>query len=59
MFKDNTSIEDVVLQQEETIDAKWMTAEEIVELIEKGEFVPFGKDAYYHELFLHEGSSNY
>lgn len=28
-----------------------MTAEEIVELIEKGEFVPFGKDAYYPELF--------
>ena len=50
VFKDNASIEDVVLQQEETIDAKWMTAEEIVELIEKGEFVPFGKDEYYREL---------
>ena len=50
VFKDNTPVEDVVLQQEETIDAKWASSEEIVQLIENGEFVPFGKDEYYREL---------
>ena len=50
VFKDNTPVEDVVLQQEETIDAKWASSEEIVQLIENGEFVPFGKDKYYREL---------
>ena len=42
VFKDNTPVEDVVLQQEETIDAKWASSEEIVQLI--------GKDEYYREL---------
>lgn len=51
VFENNTKIDDVVLQEEETIDAKWATAEEILELMEADKFVPLGENLYYRELF--------
>lgn len=50
VFKNSTPIEDVVLQEEETIDAKWVTAEEILQLMEADKFVPMGENLYHKEL---------
>ena len=50
VFKNSTPIEDVVLQEGETIDAKWVTAEEILQLMEADKFVPIGENLYHKEL---------
>ena len=34
----------------ETIDAKWVTAEEILQLMEADKFVPIGENQYHKEL---------
>ena len=49
-IKNSTPIEDVVLQEGETIDAKWVTAEEILQLMEADKFVPIGENQYHKEL---------
>jgi len=51
VFTNNTPIDDVVLQEEEVIDAKWATVEEILELMETNQFVPMGENLYHKELF--------
>lgn len=51
VFENNTLLENIVLQEEETIDAKWATVDEILELMETDEFVPLGENLYHKELF--------
>ena len=41
IIKLDVDIKDVVLQEEEVADAKWATKEEIIKLMESGEFVKF------------------
>ena len=38
IFEDNTSIEKVVIQEEEVMDAMWATKEEVLALVEAGKF---------------------
>jgi len=40
LFQQDIDIGDIVLQEGETVDAKWVTREEIMELFNKGEFNP-------------------
>ena len=50
--------EDMVLQQEEVCQAKWADTQEILALIERGEFVPTQEFPYHRQLFsaFREGS---
>jgi hypothetical protein len=48
LFRSDSDITDVVLQPEETCDARWATEEDIRTLIREGCFVPF---TYLDELF--------
>jgi isopentenyldiphosphate isomerase len=47
IFKDNTPIEKVKIQEEEVMNAMWATKEEILELVETGKFEgnPYLKEA--------------
>jgi nucleoside triphosphatase YtkD len=48
VFRCDSPIEAVVLQEGETCDAKWASPEEITQMVESGEFIPFH---YLDELF--------
>ncbi len=48
LFYQDFNISDVVLQENETIDAKWASKDEIFRMIDKNEFIPFH---YINELF--------
>ena len=48
LFRQNFDIHDVVLQDNETTDAKYATAEEIKQMIKNGEFIAFH---YVEDLF--------
>lgn len=41
LVRQNVALEDLHLQEEEVADAKWATEEEIREMAETGEFIPF------------------
>lgn len=41
LVRQNIAIEELSLQEEEVADAKWASEEEIKEMFEKGEFIPF------------------
>lgn len=43
-------IEDLKLQEDEVAEVKWVSAEELAEMIEKGEFHNYGKE-YFDKLF--------
>ena len=51
VFENDTPIEQVVLQEGETCGAKWATAEEILAMMERGEFVSMRRRPYYKDLF--------
>lgn len=42
LFRDNTKLEDVVIQKEEVCDVKWATKEEILELYRNNQFEATG-----------------
>jgi isopentenyldiphosphate isomerase len=46
--RQNIAIEELQLQEEEVAEAKWASEEEIKEMVEKGEFIPF---TYFDLLF--------
>ncbi|WP_053365002.1 NUDIX hydrolase [Bacillus sp. FJAT-27245] len=48
LIRQNVGIAECVLQTEEVSDVKWATAEEILSMANRGEFVPY---RYLHELF--------
>jgi 8-oxo-dGTP pyrophosphatase MutT (NUDIX family) len=48
LFRQDFNISDVILQEYETTDAKYATAEEIRQMIENGEFIAFH---YIEDLF--------
>ena len=50
-FEQDISIDEIVLQQEETCGAKWASEAEILHMIEAGEFVPTKEFPYHEELF--------
>jgi len=50
LFNHNCSIDDIVLQPEETCDAMWASAEKIQQLINKGRFIPLDNLKYAYEL---------
>ena len=57
VFEKDVPLEDVVLQEGETIDARWATQAEILEMIAGGEFVPMVVHPYYRELFARYGGA--
>lgn len=50
LFEHNCSIDDIVLQPEETCDAMWASSEKIQELINSNEFIPLDNMKYVYEL---------
>ena len=50
LFEHNCSIDDIVLQPEETCDAMWASSEKIQELIDDGKFIPLDNLKYVYEL---------
>ena len=46
----DVAVESLVLQQEEVQDAKWVTAEQLKEMIASGEFHDYGAE-YFEEIF--------
>ena len=50
-FEKDVPIEEIVLQEEETCGAKWASEDEILRMIESGEFVPTQEFPYHQELF--------
>ena len=55
VFEAEVDIASVRLQEEETCDAKWATEEEILEMIEKDEFIPMKVHPYYKDVFAQYG----
>ena len=53
VFEFECDIDDIVLNENETCDAKWATAETIKEMIENGEFVEYNELPFVDELFEH------
>lgn len=50
LFNNNCSLEDVVLQADETCDAMWASTEKIKDLIDSGEFIPLDNLKYVYDL---------
>lgn len=51
-LKKDIPLQNITLQKEETIDARWATTKEIIELEKKGQFMPFNECyPYIHQLF--------
>ena len=50
LFEEDIDISQIVFQQDETCDAKWVTKNEILEMIEKGDFVD--TYSYLDKIFL-------
>ncbi|WP_079505158.1 bifunctional NUDIX hydrolase family protein/GNAT family N-acetyltransferase [Mesobacillus jeotgali] len=48
LVRQNIALENLQLQGEEVAEAKWVSEEEIKEMVEKGEFIPFN---YFERLF--------
>ena len=48
----DAGLESLVLQKEEVQDAKWVTAEELKEMIEKHQFHNYGKEYFEHIFSL-------
>ena len=44
------SVDDLTLQEDEVAEVKWVTAEELAEMVENGEFHNYGKE-YFEKLF--------
>ncbi|MBQ9967549.1 MAG: NUDIX domain-containing protein [Oscillospiraceae bacterium] len=51
VFQKDFDLSDVRLQPEETCDCRWATAEEILQLMEDGTFMPMKEHPYHLELF--------
>lgn len=51
VFEAEVEIESIRLQEDETCDAKWATEEEILQMIEKDEFIPMKVHPYYKDVF--------
>lgn len=51
VFEKDFERSEVTLQPEETCDCRWATAEEILQLMEEGSFMPMTEHPYYTELF--------
>lgn len=51
IFKQDFDIKDIVLQKGETVDARWATSEEILNMEKSGEFIPMEVFPYMKELF--------
>ena len=51
VFEGDWPLEDLTLQPGEVCAARWATEQEIVQMIESGEFVPTEAHPYYRELF--------
>lgn len=54
VFEKDVSISDTLLQPSETCEAKWASSEEIVEMINSGEFIPVEGYPYYKDLLYFE-----
>ncbi|CAM3899052.1 GNAT family N-acetyltransferase [Mesobacillus thioparans] len=54
LVRQNVALEDLNLQEEEVAEAKWASEEEIKEMVENGEFIPFN---YFDLLFEMVNSS--
>lgn len=52
LFRQNFDLEDITLQEGETVDAKWATQDEIMKMVQTGEFISF---AYLAEFFKRLG----
>lgn len=50
MLKQNVSLEDLVLQEEEVSKAAWATKEDIMNMVRDGVFHDYGKD-YFEQMF--------
>ncbi|WNF23575.1 bifunctional NUDIX hydrolase family protein/GNAT family N-acetyltransferase [Mesobacillus jeotgali] len=48
LVRQNVAIEELQLQEEEVSEARWASEEEIKEMVENGEFIPFN---YFDQLF--------
>lgn len=57
--KNDVALSDLHLQQEEVRDAKWATLEEIEEMLDSGEFVPYYRHLVrvWFEMVKHRGST--
>lgn len=57
--KNDVALSDLRLQQEEVRDAKWATLEEIEEMLDSGEFVPYYRHLVrvWFEMVKHRGST--
>lgn len=55
LFREDFSIEEVVLQENETVNARWASLAEIREMMFSGEFVTFD---YFDELFGNDPGAN-
>ena len=57
--KNDVALSDLHLQQEEVRDAKWATLEEIEEMLDRGEFVPYYRHLVrvWFEMVKHRGST--
>ncbi len=55
VFEAEVDLHAICLQEEETCDARWATEEEIVDMIERDEFIPMKKHPYYKDLFAQYG----
>lgn len=56
IFRHDCLIENIVLQEGETCDAKWATNEEILEMEKSGEFIPMNVYPYLKDLFENENT---
>lgn len=50
LFECDCDINDVVLQEGETCDAMWASGNEILEMIQSGEFIPIDNMEYVPDL---------
>ncbi|MBR6504766.1 MAG: NUDIX domain-containing protein [Clostridia bacterium] len=50
LLKQNINLKDIVLQEEEVTDVKWVTIEEIREMIKNNDFAP--NITFYFEMFI-------
>ena len=51
VFENDTPIEQVVLQPEETCGARWATAQQILDMMDRGEFISMKRRPYHKDLF--------
>jgi len=51
LFREDFDISDVVLQEGETCDAKWVSQSEIFRMINSGEFIPLRHVRYIYDMF--------